>query len=81
MESCEGRANEAGWDFCTGDADGCSVIFRDGTGCPEVCMQLELTCAESYEDEPGACDYQRALPALECGDTGHASDYCVCALP
>ncbi|MFK8004360.1 MAG: hypothetical protein AB8H86_32640 [Polyangiales bacterium] len=79
-ESCEDRAGEAGWELCNDDA-GCAVIFRDGTGCPEVCRQLGLTCAQSYEDELGACDYQRDLPALECADTGHSSDYCECEAP
>lgn len=80
LESCEDRADEAGWEACSDDA-GCAVIFRDGTGCPEVCRQLGLTCAQSYDDEPGACDYQRDLPALECADTGHSSDYCECEAP
>src|SRR5690606_9049696 len=58
----------------------CSVVFEDGTGCAAACRALGLRCLESYEDEPGACDYQRDLPALGCAETGHGSDYCVCGV-
>lgn len=76
--SCGDAAAERGWSFCGGDGAQCSLVFEDGTGCVAACRALGLHCVESYEDAPGACDYQRDLPALRCAETGHTSDYCVC---
>ena len=76
--SCAEVAEARGWSVCAEAGARCEVVFEDGAGCAEVCAALGRACAESYEDQPGACEAQRDLPALECGDTGHGSDYCVC---
>jgi pectate lyase len=75
---CEAAATARGWDFCSGGPTQCSIVFGDGTGCQAACAALGLECTASFDDEPGACDYQRDLPPLGCAETGHQTDYCVC---
>lgn len=78
--NCQQLATTQGWSFCTGDARSCEVVFTDGTGCQSVCAQLGLKCVASFEDEPNMCAYQQDQPPLNCTNTGHQSDYCVCAI-
>ncbi len=68
----------AGWSLCEETASSCSIDVSDGTGCPAACAALGLRCGESFENIDGMCAADRTLPALECADTGHISDYCVC---
>lgn len=77
---CESLAADNGWEFCSGDALGCDIVFEDSTGCAAACSALGLECEQSYDDEAGMCDYQRDSPALGCADTGHGSDFCVCTV-
>lgn len=77
---CEALAGDNGWDFCSGDATRCNVVFEDGTGCTAACRALGLECEQSYDDDAGMCDYQRGSSAFGCADTGHSSDYCVCSV-
>jgi len=73
---CEGLGDDV--EVCTRSALGCELVFRDGAGCAAVCAAAGLSCTGSYEDVEGACMADGERSALDCADTGHGSDYCVC---
>lgn len=76
--ACAEAVEARGWTHCGDDADRCELVFEDGTGCREACAALGMFCAESYDDADGTCDPLEGGETLDCGDTGHMSDHCVC---
>ncbi len=68
----------AGWNLCEETASSCEIDVSDGTGCPAACAALGLRCGESVESIDGMCAPDPDLPPLDCAETGHISDYCVC---
>lgn len=76
--SCATVAEANGWSLCAEAGERCELVFEDGAGCNAVCEALGRACVASYEDAPGECVAQADLPALDCAETGHGSDYCVC---
>jgi pectate lyase len=68
----------AGWSLCEETASSCEIDVSDGTGCPAACAALGLRCGESFENIDGMCAPDSTLPPLNCEETGHISDYCVC---
>lgn len=69
-----------GYPVCAERADACEVVFEDGAGCTAVCALAGLGCAEALENVDDMCAADRDRPAIDC-DSGHQSDYCVCAGP
>lgn len=67
-----------GGELCAAFEGSCEVVFHDGEGCASVCASAGLTCLESYENVDDACAADRTRPGLDCADTGHESDFCVC---
>ena len=65
--------------LCKATESTCHVIFQDGVGCEETCRQQDLRCVESYENQDGQCLADYSKPPLQCNNTNHQSDYCVCA--
>ncbi len=58
----------------------CMAVFTDGAGCAAVCAEAGLDCAEVWENTDDQCAADTGLAELSCDpDTGHQSDYCVCA--
>lgn len=78
---CSPVEQQADWALCVSNAQSCEVKFTDGAGCAAVCAALSLDCVASYEDVDGRCAPDLSRAPLGCTDTGHASDYCVCASP
>ena len=76
--SCATVAEANGWSLCAEAGERCELVFEDGAGCNAVCEALGRACVASYEDAPGECVAQADLPSLDCAETGHGSDYCVC---
>lgn len=76
--SCGDEVARQGWSLCEEGGPTCSLVFTDSTGCAAACAALGLTCVESYEDVDAMCAADRSLPALDCADTGHISDFCTC---
>ena len=69
------------WQVCESTPTSCAAVFTDSAGCVEVCAAAGLACAQVFEDVDDACQPDRTLPELDCTDTGHISDYCVCGEP
>lgn len=67
-----------GWRVCTSEQTRCAFVFDDGIGCTQACASIGRRCVQSYEDTPGTCTPNTTLPSLDCMDTGHQTDYCVC---
>jgi pectate lyase len=78
---CSAIDAHADWEVCASAPDICEAVFSDSAGCAVVCDAAGLECIGSYENVDGECLPDLAMPALECGSTGHQSDYCVCGLP
>ncbi len=76
--NCQSDVESEGWNFCSEEGPRCSFVFSDSTGCPAACARLGLRCEASYEDIDDMCAGDLSM-ALDCNDTGHISDYCVCA--
>ncbi|MEZ4475445.1 MAG: hypothetical protein R3F60_32555 [bacterium] len=70
----------AGHTVCAATPTGCEAVFDDRSGCTAVCARAGLACAGAFEDVPDACAPDEARPPVAC-DSGHQSDYCVCAGP
>lgn len=75
---CEAVAAARGWSLCGQEASRCSFVFEDAAGCAAVCAAAGLRCAQSYENVEGSCGADRLRPSLDCRETAHGSDYCVC---
>ncbi|MFT5353868.1 MAG: pectate lyase, partial [Polyangiales bacterium] len=67
----------AGYELCESTADSCSFVFDDSAGCPSACANVGLVCGASYEDVDSMCAGDLTM-SLDCANTGHISDYCVC---
>ncbi|MEM6959119.1 MAG: hypothetical protein AAF645_25785, partial [Myxococcota bacterium] len=68
----------ASFSLCESTESTCAAVFEDSSGCTALCESAGLTCVSSFENVDGTCAADRTLPELECEDTGHISDYCVC---
>ncbi|HJL19869.1 MAG TPA: polysaccharide lyase family 1 protein [Sandaracinaceae bacterium LLY-WYZ-13_1] len=66
------------FDLCEATADRCAAVYRDGEGCDAVCAVAGLVCVGAHEDVSAMCAPDLDRPALGC-DSGHRSDYCLCA--
>lgn len=64
-------------ELCSSTDSECHVVFRDGSGCPSTCRVAGLRCLRSFADAPLGCGPLAGEP-LDCRETGHTSDYCVC---
>lgn len=67
----------AGFTLCEASRDTCSLIFDDSTGCQAACARIGLECESSYDLITDMCDEPLTMP-LDCTESGHESDYCVC---
>jgi len=68
----------ARYDLCEATASSCLAVYEDGEGCDAVCAAAGLVCVGAHENVDGMCAPDLSRPALGC-DSGHGSDYCVCA--
>lgn len=77
---CSPIGEHADWTLCGSTDTTCMAVFTDGAGCAAVCAEAGLDCAEVWENTDDQCAADTGLAELSCDpDTGHQSDYCVCA--
>lgn len=76
MSDCARFNGVANLRLCGAVGAGCGVVFTASQGCAAVCAAAGMRCAASHEDL--ACGADTSRPALNCANTGHQSDHCVC---
>ncbi len=70
-------------ELCSSTPTTCSIVFRNGAGCNAACAAGGLICVSSSRDDDDGASQCAPHPtdqaAFNCAETGHQSDYCVCA--
>jgi hypothetical protein len=77
---CQAIAQNAAYELCVETATSCAGVFTNGVGCATFCAAVGGTCTAAFGGEPG-CSKESQNPLSCTQNSGHASDYCECALP
>lgn len=69
-------ATDRGWEVCADEGDRCTIAFREGEGCAEVCAAIGRGCVDALDTPGVGCEHDGT--SLGCAPTGHGSDLCIC---